>query len=115
MNKYVLPPRVKLANNLLLFYLVLSALVSAYVAIISPLYIVLLMVQAGMAVAVFFKWPMAYLVLMCFSFCTLVLSLHGARLIESGFSVLMLWLAFYIRSNLYLRRADAAAVDATES
>lgn len=59
MHKYVLPPRVKLANNLLLFYLVLSALVSAYVAIISPLYIVVLLVRAGRAVAVFFKWPMA--------------------------------------------------------
>ncbi len=108
MYKAVLPPRARLANHLLFAYLIINALVIAFVAISNPFFILFLPIQAAIAAGVFFRLPAAYLVLMGVSFIGLVLSLHGARLIEAAVCALLLWLAFYIRSNLYVRVSDDA-------
>lgn len=109
MHSFELPPRIRLLNHLLLIYLVLNLLALVGLAVREPLLLLLLPVQLALGIGVFFKRPLAYLVLMGLAFLGLVLALHGAQLIAAAFSALALWLAFLIRSNLYLRRSDVEA------
>lgn len=109
MDKVVLPPRAKLANYFLLGYLVINAVVIAYVALYNPFVALFFPVQLALAAGVFFRVPIVYLVLMGVSFISLVLSLHSGNLLEAAFAAVVLWLAFYIRSNLYFLRDEAVS------
>ncbi len=55
MYKPVLPPRARLANHLLFAYLIINALVIAFVAISNPFFILFLLIQAAIAAGVFFQ------------------------------------------------------------
>ena len=104
MKKFVLSPRANFANNILLFLLGTSALMSLYMAVSTPVFGISFLISFALAIGVFIKHPVAYSIIMIASFIGMALALKNASLIDAAIDATCIALAFYIRSNLYYLR-----------
>lgn len=116
MDKYTLPPRARLANYILLVLLALNAALSAYLLLDQhrSFAFVALGLYALFLIGVARRLPASYYLVAGFGVLSLNIGLQQSSGVAFALGILQMMVALYVRSRIYVRRAEPLQEDGQE-